>query len=106
MATSLKWWVFRRWLLVSSSYPQNPTEWWLAIQEGIGLKEAQGRKASHAGAFPYDQLERWIIETFSEGFVLDFFPELLWNIKGLVAWAYGEGQEPSWPGCDDETDSA
>jgi hypothetical protein len=100
---NLKW---RKSSMETNLYPQNPAEWRLAIQEGIGLDEAQGRKAYQAGAFPNDRLEQWIRETFSEGFVPDFVPALLRNIKGLVAWVYGEGQEPSWPGCDDEADPA
>jgi hypothetical protein len=85
-----------------STYPQEPAEWQSAIEDGIGLSAIEGRKAYQAGAFPYEQLERWIRGTFSQGFSPDFVPALLRNVKGLVAWVYGGGGEPSWPGSDQD----
>jgi hypothetical protein len=86
--------------MTDSTYPQEPAEWQSAIQEGIGVSAMDGRKAYRAGVFPYEQLEQWIRETFNQGFSADFVPALLRNVKGLVAWVYGDGDEPSWPGSD------
>jgi hypothetical protein len=88
--------------MVNSTYPQNPEGWRSAIQDGIGLSEFEGQRAYQAGEFPYEDLERWIQGTYREGFHPDFVPALLRNIKGLVAWVYGDGSEPSWPGADGE----
>jgi len=63
----------------------------------------EGREAYQAGNFPYEQLEEWIRETFREGFSPDFVPALLRNIRGLVKWVYGDGDEPSWPGSDGDS---
>ena len=46
--------------------------------------------------------EEWIRNTFSKGFSPEFVSALLRNIKGLVAWVYGNKGEPYWPGSDDE----
>ena len=86
----------------NSIYPQRPTEWQTAIRDGIGVSGGEGQEAYQAGEFPYDRLEQWIRETFSEGFSPDFVPALLRNVKGLVAWVYGNKGEPYWPGSDSE----
>ena len=83
-------------------YPQGPAEWRTAIEGGIGVTGPEGRDAFRAGDFPYEKLRRWIPEAFREGFSPDFVPALLRNIQGLVAWAYGGGGEPYWPGSDSE----
>jgi hypothetical protein len=88
--------------MANSRYPQNPAEWRSAIQDGIGVGEIQGREAFHAGKFPYEELEQWIREAFGKAFSPDFVPALLRNIRGLVAWVYGDGVEPYWPGSDIE----
>jgi hypothetical protein len=82
--------------------PQIPVEWQIAIRDGIGLSEIEGQKAYQMGVFPYQQLEQWIQEEYREGFVPDFVPTLLRNIKGLVTWVYGNGIEPNWRGSDVE----
>ena len=88
--------------MANGTYPQNPQEWRSAIQDGIGLGEVEGQEAYQAGQFPYDQLAQWMREAYCEGFSPDFVPALLRNVKGLVAWVYGDGGEPSWPGSDIE----
>lgn len=88
--------------MVDSTYPQHPAEWRSAIQDGIGLSEVAGSSAYEAGEFPFDKLEEWIRARFGEGFTPDFVPALLRNIRGLVAWVFGGGDEPRWPGSDDE----
>ncbi len=82
-------------------YPQNPIEWQSAINQGLNLSDTEGIMLYESKTFPYDQLEQWIRSTYTEGFSQDFIPALLRNIKGLVAWAYGGEEEPSWPGSDD-----
>ena len=83
-------------------YPQEPGEWRQAVEVGIGVTGPVGQAAYRAGEFPYEKLELWIRETFSEGFRPDFVPALLRNLRGLVAWAYGDGGEPYWPGSDSD----
>jgi hypothetical protein len=88
--------------VIGSTYPQNPVEWQSAIYDGIGVDAIEGQEAYQAGQFPYEKLALWIREAYSEGFSPDFVPALLRNIKGLVAWVYGDGGEPSWPGSDSD----
>ena len=92
-------------MMENQTYPQNPEEWLVAIQDGIGISRSQGQSAYQEGKFPYKQLEQWIRKTFSEGFSPDFVPALLRNIHGLVAWVYGNGEEPFWPGSDDKAET-
>ncbi len=87
--------------MIDGTYPQEPAEWRSAIEDGIGLDEMKAGEAYRTGQFPYDRLEHWIREAFGAGFHPDFVPALLRNIRGLVAWAYGEGEEPYWPGSDE-----
>ncbi len=86
--------------MAHGTYPQNPEEWQSAIQDGIGVGRIEGQEAYHAGRFPHEELASWIREAYSGGCSPDFVPALLRNIKGLVAWVYGDGGEPSWPGSD------
>ena len=90
--------------MANGTYPQNPEEWQSAIQVGIGVGWIEGREAYQAGQFPYDELALWIRGTYSVGYSSDFVPALLRNIKGLVAWVYGGGPEPSWPGSDSDVE--
>jgi hypothetical protein len=85
----------------SKNYPQSPQAWRSAIQRGLGLGEAEARRAHQAGEFPFDRLERWIRMAFGDDYSPEFVPALLRNMKGLAAWAYGQGPEPYWPGSDD-----
>jgi len=84
------------------TYPQNPIEWRAAIRDGIGVNAIKGKNALKDGRFPYEKLEQWIRDTYSEGYSTDFVPALLRNIKGLVAWVYGDAGEPFWPRSDDD----
>ena len=86
--------------MTNGTYPQNPEEWRSTIQDGIGVGVIEGQEAYQAAKFPYNQLEHWIREAYSAGDSPDFVPALLRNIKGLVAWVYGDGDEPCWPGSD------
>ena len=86
--------------MANGTYPQNPAEWQSVIQNGIGVGRIEGQEAYQTGQFPHEELASWTREAYSEGFSPDFVPALLRNIKGLVAWVYGDGSEPSWPGSD------
>lgn len=90
--------------MANSTYPQNPTEWRSAIQAGIGVDGVEAREAYQTAQFPYEELAQWIRAAYSVGYSPDFVPALLRNIKGLVAWAYGDGDEPSWPGADSDVE--
>jgi glucosamine-6-phosphate deaminase len=83
-----------------SSYPTNPETWRTAIREGMGLNSEETRDIYQSGAFPFEQLENWLVKTYSTGYSPEFLPALLRNIGGLVAWVYGDGDEPYWPGSD------
>ena len=85
----------------TNKYPENPEEWQSAIQDNIGIKVSEGQRDYQEGIFPYKKLEEWIQRAFSEGFSPNFVPALLRNIKGFVAWVYGNKEEPSWPGSDE-----
>jgi hypothetical protein len=91
---------------MTKTYPQNPRAWQSAIQNGIGISKTQAQKALQDDAFPYRQLEHWIKTTFKEGFSSDFIPALLRNIQGFVIWVYGDGEEPYWPGSDDQSQAS
>jgi hypothetical protein len=87
----------------NKSYPQNPEEWQSTIQNEIGISKSEGQNFLQESQFPYQKLAHWIQETFKEGFSSDFIPALLRNLQGFVEWVYGEGDEPFWPGSDDES---
>ena len=46
--------------MANGTYPQNPAEWQLAIQDSIGVGRIEGQEAYQAGQFPYDELGQWI----------------------------------------------
>jgi len=89
--------------VTAKNYPQTPEEWQATIQNGIGINQSEGQKALQEGKFAYEQFAQWIREIFSDGFSPDFIPALLRNIRGLVEWVYGDGDEPFWPGSDDDS---
>ncbi len=84
------------------TYPQNRNEWLQAIQHGVGISGEEGKKVLLQGAFPIENLRNWIVNEFSDGFGQHFAPALLRNIHGLINWVYGNGNEPYWPGSDDD----
>lgn len=86
--------------MTATDYPQDPAGWAQAIENGLHLSPKEARGAFLNGEFPYHDLTAWIRTEFAEGFVSDFIPALLRNIRGLVAWVYGGGEEPFWPGAD------
>lgn len=85
------------------NWPQTPQAWQEAIAAGLGLTAVQGQQAYTDGRFPYDPLNDWLAETYSvdAGYSPDFVPALQRNLRGLVAWVYGDGTEPHWPGSDE-----
>jgi hypothetical protein len=85
------------------SYPEDPKAWRELIQREVSLDVSYGIKAYEIGTFPHEVLGNWIVERFSEGYHPSFVPALLRNIKGLVMWVYGNGEEPLWTGSDEES---
>ena len=85
------------------SYPQKVDEWREAISKALGLTPEEAKLRLRKGTFPFDDLAIWIQEEFSpdKGYSPDFIPALIRNCKGLIAWAYGDGSEPYWPGQDE-----
>lgn len=81
-------------------YPKNKSEWGIAIQKGLGITIAEGKKLQREGNFPVQALTQYIKKEYSEGFGENFVPALLRNLKGLISWVYGGGSEPYWPGSD------
>ena len=92
------------------TYPKTPRDWEKAVQDGLGISPEVGRAAYRAacrhGDFPFQVFEAWLRRTYSEGYSPDFLPALLRNQRGLVAWVYGEGEEPYWRGSDEGHDAA
>ena len=87
-------------------YPQSGDAWKQAIDAALGFTASEGAHALRMELFPFDRVETWIREEFTDGFVTDFVPALLRNVQGLVSWVYGDGQEPFWPGSDQEESQA
>ena len=83
-------------------YPKNEDEWRIAIYKGLGITQTEGKELFQSKRFPVRKLEDWIRIEHARGFGPEFVPALLRNIKGLVAWVYGDGPEPCWPGKDPE----
>lgn len=87
------------------TFPQDREAWQTAVADGLDLPPAQAEAAYERGEFPYAQLAQWLQTTYSAeaGYSPAFVPALLRNIKGLVAWVYGRGSEPYWPGTDEDS---
>lgn len=85
------------------SYPQNADEWHSAITHGFGLTPEEGKAQHQTGTFPFEAFTVWLRQEFraDKGYNPDFVPALIRNRKGLVAWLYGNGSEPYWPGQDE-----
>jgi hypothetical protein len=81
-------------------WPQTAEAWRLAIERGLDISQEQARQAFSAGQFDFAALETWLQSEFGEGYHPDFAPALIRNQRALVAWAYGAGEEPYWPGSD------
>lgn len=85
------------------SYPQDVDEWREAIDKALSLTSEEGKILHQAGIFPFDDLIVWIRREFSsdKGYSPDFISALIRNRNGLIAWVYGSGSEPYWPGQDE-----
>lgn len=61
-----------------------------------------GQHHHQADTFPYAKLTAWLTTRYGteHGYHPDFVPALTRNCHGLVAWVYGDGTEPYWPGRD------
>jgi len=85
------------------TFPQTPDDWRAVIASDFGLSIAGARQRYVDGTFPYAELKAWMARQYdvSQGYVAGFVPALHRNVRGLVAWAYGDADEPYWPGSDD-----
>lgn len=84
------------------SYPEDRQAWRDAIDSALALSRADAEAALRRGDFPYARLARWLRSRYraEAGYSPEFVPALLRNVRGLVAWVYGGGSEPYWPGRD------
>lgn len=87
---------------LAPNYPQSAGEWRTVITRGFGLSSSKGKARYKAGTFPFEDLASWLRQEFgaSRGYSVDFVPALVRNLRGLVAWVYGDASEPYWPGRD------
>jgi hypothetical protein len=85
-------------------YPRNADERQDAISKALQLTLEKGETLYQAGTFPFDDLLTWIRREFGadKGYSSDFVLALIRNLKGLIAWVYGDGSEPYWPGQDED----
>lgn len=83
-------------------FPQSAKAWQETIEAGLGITAVQGQQQWTTNNFPSEQLATWLTETYDakHGYSPQFVPALLRNLQGLLAWIYGEGDEPYWPGSD------
>ncbi len=83
-------------------FPQSAKEWQEAIEDGLGITAVQGRQQWASNTFPSEKVAAWLAEKYDakHGYSPQFVPALLRNLHGLLAWAYGNGSEPYWPGSD------
>ncbi|UCH32275.1 MAG: hypothetical protein JSV05_02525 [Candidatus Bathyarchaeota archaeon] len=81
-------------------YPSTAGGWRKIISQALNLTPEEGATRYQNGTFPSRELEDWIQQRFKpeDGYAHNFIPALIRNIKGLVAWVYGSGSEPYWPG--------
>ncbi len=72
------------------------------MRKGMGISEEEWTILRIFGPkhFPFDKLVTWFETEFAIGFDPDFVPALTRNQKGFVAWLFGDGAEPYWPGKD------
>ena len=83
-------------------FPQSAEEWQGAIEAGLGITAVQGEQQWANNTFPSVKLAAWLSETYDakHGYSPEFVPALLRNLLGLLAWVYGDGEEPYWPASD------
>lgn len=84
------------------SWPRSAAEWRAAFAAGLGLSPADGARRLRDGTLPHDDIEAFLKDAYAQerGYHPDFVPALLRNRDGLIAWVYGDGAEPNWPGSD------
>lgn len=89
---------------MTTSFPQTAQEWRDTLANTWHMSVATGQRHLQAGTFPYDDLAGWLAVHYSaeNGYHPDFVPALVRNCRGLVAWVYGDGTEPYWPGRDND----
>jgi predicted enzyme related to lactoylglutathione lyase len=84
------------------AWPQDAAEWSQAIADATGSSTAALRAEFASGSLARGPIRLWLADAFAaeRGFHADFVPALHRNLEGLLAWAFGDGAEPYWPGRD------
>jgi hypothetical protein len=79
-------------------YPITIQEWRTTLKLEFALTPAEGEAHYSAGTFPYDGLIAWLTDRFAaeQGYHPNFVPSLTRHVHGLIAWVYGDGEEPRW----------
>ena len=87
---------------VIMEFPQSAKKWQETIEAGLGITAVQGQQQWASNNFPSEKLAAWLAKTYDakHGYSPQFVPALLRNLRGLLAWTYGNGDEPYWPGSD------
>jgi hypothetical protein len=83
-------------------WPATASDWRATFERGLGLDPKAAAYRHAHGELEPDVFVAWIEVEYDEsrGYHPDFVPALTRNIEGLLAWAYGDGPEPYWPGSD------
>lgn len=83
-------------------WPRTGEAWRSAIKQDLGWTAQGVREALEREQFPYAALAQWIRRTYNpaHGYAPPFAPALLRNLRGLIAWVFGDASEPYWPGSD------
>lgn len=91
--------------LTDPIWPTTAGGWRDAFERGLDLNPTAGTYRYARGEMEPAPFVTWIESEFAEsrGYHRDFVPALTRNIRGLLAWAYGDGEEPFWPGSDAES---
>ncbi len=96
------------WIVMPPSdpvWPQDAEGWRELLSRVLRLSPEDAQERYHAGILPRDTLAGWIEARYAaaRGYHPDFAPALIRNLDGLLAWAFGDGPEPHWPGDDTTT---
>jgi hypothetical protein len=89
--------------MTTAQWPETREQWRAVLAAGIGLSPEDGDAQWAAGDLDLATVDDWLATTYAaeNGFHPDFVPALARNLRGLLAWVYGGGSEPCWPGRDE-----
>jgi len=83
-------------------YPKTGEEWRKAVHKALGISPDEGRKLYTNNAVPVEKVMKWIEQEYLATCGKNFIEALNRNKNGFISWLYGKGQEPYWPGRDEE----